>query len=140
MVSCLAAAMYVFKVDIMEDTEEYNEELGTPVSQGFTKLKTVRGYVFPYLDGGVRGAGTTERFGEEYVNLDYLRIKTSVELSKRWRVTNIRNAKTGRVVYQEQIGGDPTVYQVDGSAPIVNTLTGNVDEWLSTLSRAEVQA
>ncbi len=139
MVSCLASAAYIYIVDILEDTEEFNEELNIPVSLGYTKLKQIRAFVYPYLDGGVRGAGTTERFSEKYVNLDYLRIKSTKELSKRWRISNIRNARTGLVVYQEGIDGPPSVYQVDGSAPIANPLCGGIIEWLSTLSRAEVQ-
>ncbi len=139
MVSCLAAAAYIFKVDIWVQNDIINEETGESESE-WVFDRTVNAYVFPYLDGGIRGAGTNERFTEYYWNDEFLRIKTSKELSKRWRITNIRNKKTGKVIYQEQITGVPTVYNVNGSAPVVNPLTGGIDEWLSTMERAQVQA
>jgi hypothetical protein len=45
------------------------------------------------IDGGIRVAGTTERWGETYVDIDYCRIEfpSRIILSKRDRVTNIRN-------------------------------------------------
>lgn len=138
MVSCLAAAAYIFKADVMIENDIINDETGE--SESHWELDhTVNCYVFPYLDGGIRGAGTNERYTEYYWNDEFLRIKTSKELSKRWRITNIRNKKTGVIIYQEQITGDATVYNVNGSAPVVNPLTGNIDEWLSTMERAQVQ-
>lgn len=139
MVSCLAAAAYIFKVDVMVENDVINDETGESESHWVID-DTVNAYVFPYLDGGIRGAGTNERFTEYYWNDEFLRIKTSKELSKRWRITNIRNKKTGKVIYQEQITGAPTVYNVSGSAPVVNPVTGGIDEWLSTMERAQVQA
>lgn len=140
MVSCFAAAMYIYKVDILEMTQILNEETGQVEAEELQFLKTVNAYVYPYLEGGIRGMGTGERFDEKYSNTDYLRLKSSIELDKRWRVTNIRKKKNGMVVYQEGTNGTPTIYNVDGSAPIANTLTGNIDEWLTTLSRSEIQA
>lgn len=140
MVSCFAAAQYIYKVDIQVMMTETNEETGQVEAEELAFLKTVPGYVYPYLEGGIRGMGTGERFDEKYANTDYLRIKTSLELDKSWRVTNIRKKRGGQVVYQEQITGLPTVYNVDGSAPLANPLTGNIDEWVSTLSRSEIQA
>lgn len=139
MVSCLAAASYVMIADIYEESGTIDPETMEYERSYVLKKKDVKCYVFPYLDGGIRGAGTTERYTERYANDEFLRIKTSEELRKDWRVANIRN-RQGKLIYQEQLTGDPTVYNVQGSAPIVNPLTGGVDEWLSTMERAEIQA
>lgn len=138
MVSCIAGSFYTAKVDIYEQQTSINEETNEP-ELSWTFYKTVRAYVFPYIAGGLRGMGSNETFGERYANTDYLRLKTFAELDKRWRVSNIRNAKTDAVIYREHIDGPPTVYNVDGSAPIENPLSGKVIEWLTTLRRAEVQ-
>lgn len=138
MVSCLAAANYVMIADIYEETGEINPETLEWERKYVLKESNVKCYVFPYLDGGVRGAGTTERYTERYANDEFLRIKTSRELRKDWRVTNIRSNK-GHLIYQELLDGAPTIYNVMGSAPVVNPLTGGVDEWLSTMERAEIQ-
>jgi|SRR6478752_230021 len=125
--------------DIYEESGTIDPETMEYERSYVLKKKDVKCYVFPYLDGGIRGAGTTERYTERYANDEFLRIKTSEELRKDWRVANIRN-RQGKLIYQEQLTGDPTVYNVQGSAPIVNPLTGGVDEWLSTMERAEIQA
>lgn len=46
------------------------------------------------IDGGIRVAGTTERFGELYDNVDFVKLTfpRGVTISKRDRITNIRDA------------------------------------------------
>ena len=138
MVSCIAAAAYIFFADVLVAEDEQNEETGESESH-WVFDHTVKCYVFPYLDGGIRGAGTNERYTEYYWNDEFLRIKTSLELDKSWRITNIRRRKNGKVIYQEELDGAPTVYNINGSAPVINPLTGNADEWLSTMERAQIQ-
>lgn len=136
--SCIAGAFYTCKVDIFEENTSLNEETNE-TELSWTFLKTIRAYVFPYIAGGLRGMGSNETFGERYANTDFLRLKSSTELDKRWRVSNIRNAKTNKLIYREHIDGPATVYNVDGSAPTENPLNGEIIEWLTTLRRAEVQ-
>lgn len=138
MFSCLAAALYIHRVDIWEQDNEINPETNE-IERTWKFLKSVDAYVFPYLEGGLRGMGTTEVFNERYTNSDFLRMKSLEEMDKRWRVTNIRNTN-GVVIYQEHINFQPTVYNIDGSAPRSNPLTGEVDEWITALSRPEVQS
>lgn len=137
--SCLASLMYIFNVDVHTQDTVINPDTNE-TERTWKYLKTIRAYVFPYLEGGLRGMGTSESFGDRYINSDYLRVKTSEELDKRWRITNIRNAETGKVIYQEHVNGDPTIYNVDGSIPVVNPLSGEIDEWVTSISRAEIQA
>ena len=55
------------------------------------------------VDGGIRVAGTTERFGDLYENVDYvsMTVPASVRISKRDRVTNIRN-RSGIILWREE--------------------------------------
>lgn len=137
MASCLAAGIYMMRADILTQVTIRNEETGETERSWEPGQKNVPCYAIPYLEGGARMTGMSETFAERYANNDYLRIKTANKLDKRNRVTNIRNKKNQVLYYGSD--GKPTVYNVDGSAPIVNPLTEEPSEWMTTLSRAEIQ-
>lgn len=139
MVSCLAAAAYTMLADVYTESHTYDPE-SLETDRHWTKTRTIKCIVIPYLGGGIRGAGSTETFDDLYKNLDYARLKASTALGKRDRVTNVRNAKTGLVLWvDDESDGLPTMFDVDGCAPIVNPLTGKPSEFLVTLSRSEVR-
>lgn len=53
-------------------------------------------------------------------------------------VTNIRDKRTGRVLWTEQDTGVPTTFQVQGVTPLFDPF-GRMREWISVLTRAEIQ-
>lgn len=93
------------------------------------------------IDGGIRVAGTTERFSEIYENVDYVKISFPgwVKLSKRDRVTNIKDSN-GIVVWKEEELPDapPTVFSVMGVTPIVDPYGVSIEN-TAMLERAEIQ-
>lgn len=101
---------------------------------------TVRGIV----DGGIRVAGTTERFGDTYMNIDYAKmwVPASVRLTKNDRITNIRD-KHGRIQWRdEEFETDAsqikaTVFNVNGVTPLFNAFN-ELTEWFVLLERAEI--
>jgi hypothetical protein len=98
------------------------------------------------IDGGIRVAGTTERWGETYVDIDYCRIEfpARVLVTKRDRITNIRNRKGQILWLEEELGPDgegkfrATVFEVLGVTPVVDPF-GNHTSNVAMLERAEVQ-
>lgn len=101
----------------------------------------VRGIV----DGGIRVAGTTERFGTEYENVDFVKMTFGPDfvLTKRDQITNIKDARTGRVIWVEEeidaVNGvfKPTVFNVNGVTPEPDPF-GRVVSQFALLSRARV--
>ena len=97
------------------------------------------------IDGGIRVAGTTERWGQTYVDIDYCRIEypASVILTKRDRVTNIRN-RQGQILWVEEELGftnnafKATVFNVLGVTPVIDPF-GKHTSNVAMLERAEVQ-
>lgn len=96
------------------------------------------------VDGGIRVAGTTERFGENYENIDYVKlwIPANVIVTKRDRITNIRD-RTGRVRWLDEEFYDPTdpdsslratVFNVNGVTPLFDAFN-NVVEWFVLCER-----
>lgn len=100
------------------------------------------------VDGGIRVAGTTERFSNVYENIDWARMTfpKNVMISKRDRITNVRNALTGEIIWKEeelstlnsgQYSSPATTFDVLGVTPITNPY-GQVTEYVALLQRAEV--
>jgi hypothetical protein len=92
-------------------------------------------------NGGIRAAGTTQRFSDIYENVDWaiIQFPASVVLSKYDRVTNISNSKGQLIWREEEINQAPaTVFQVMGSTPVVDPF-GNHIENTALLQRAQVQ-
>ena len=143
MVSCLAASRYTMLADIYKQVNQIDPETNE-TKRGWVKEKTITCYVWPYLDGGIKGAGTTERFmGEKYESWDYARVRSSQKLIKTQRLTNVRTKRGNQLVFADlevdPTGNTPIVFNVDGSSPMINDLTGKPNEFMSTLSRAEVR-
>lgn len=93
------------------------------------------------VDGGIRVAGTTERFGDTYENIDYVKlwVPARILLTKRDRITNIREALTGKIVWLDEeyaAGSRPTVFNVNGVTPLFDAFNKHVESFV-LLEKAE---
>lgn len=92
------------------------------------------------VDGGIRVAGTTERFGDTYANIDYVKLWTpaSTKISKRDRVTNIRDGRTESILWIDEEFIDPrttdtpsaTVFNVNGVTPLFDAFNKHVENFV----------
>src|SRR5690349_20169476 len=88
------------------------------------------------VDGGIRVAGTTERFGADYENIDYVRLwfPANITLTKRDRVTAIRN-QAGQIFWRDEEyevpGGTPraTMFNVNGVTPLFDTFNRHIENF-----------
>lgn len=119
---------------------EENDAVGQTVSPTST-LESFPCAARGIVDGGIRVAGTTERFSEEYEGVDYVRMKfpSKTKINRRDRITNIRDKK-GKILWIEEERTDlaPTVFSVVGVTPIIDPF-GNHVENMALLERAETQ-
>jgi hypothetical protein len=92
------------------------------------------------VDGGIRVAGTTERFGDTYENIDFVKmwVPAGVKISKRDRVTNIRDPR-GRIIWKDEEFSDPTdpdsiarasVFNVNGVTPLFNAFNRHTESFV----------
>lgn len=138
MFDCALSARYSFKADVWKKTMTTNKA-GQLVAT-WTKDKTIDCFAETIIDGGIRVAGTTERFTDVYYNIDWIKLTSKVPLRRSDRVTNIRpaNSNTAAWVEEELTGTPPTWFNANGSAPITDPF-GRVVEYKTLLERAEVQ-
>ena len=106
-----------------------------------TGLETYRCLARSVISGGIRVVGTTERFGGLYDGVDYVQLffPAHVELSRRDRVTNIRDA-SGLVVWKELERADnaPTIFNVVGVSPLFDPFGKHIEN-MTMLERVETQ-
>lgn len=95
-----------------------------------------------FTDGGIRVAGTTERFSSrgtlETVDFVTIKFPKNVILTRRDRVTDIRNARNELLWKEEEFDDSATIFEVNGVTPIIDPF-GNHVENSALLQRAEVQ-
>lgn len=100
----------------------------------------VRGVV----DGGIRVAGTTERFGADFESVDYARMwfPAGYVLSKRDRITQIRDGRTGQIFWvEEELKTQDnkyvaTIFNVNGVTPLFDAFNQHIEN-VALLERAE---
>jgi hypothetical protein len=115
-----------------------DEDADTPGAQTLVINCMVRGVT----NGGIRVAGTTQRYSEIYENIDWAMMvfPKSITLTKRDRLTNITNSKGELIWTEEEIDGNPaTVFLVMGATPVIDPF-GNHIENTALLQRAQVQS
>lgn len=125
-------------IRVWEPNTETQDDPDTPEIEG---LETFRCVARGIVDGGIRVAGTTERFSEIYDADDYVRIQfgTNITIGRRDRITNIRNSD-GIILWREEDAPNspPTVFGVVGVTPIVDPF-GRHTENMALLERVETQ-
>jgi len=120
--------------EILNDWTAQTDDQGTVETGDDTVILTTfeciaRGIV----DGGIRVAGTTERFGDLYENVDFVKmwVPTHVKITKRDRVTNIRQVKGGTVVWRDEESNDaPTIFNVNGVTPLFDAFNRHVESFV----------
>lgn len=140
MLRCITSATYVHKCDILEKFSDWDFDSNTSVDRWEVTHRDVPCNASAFVNGGIRGNGSMEKWDEgNYISDDYVRLKTKRSLTKSQRVTNIR-AMNGELVWaEEEFAGEPTLFDVEGSAPIADPLSGRALEFISTLARSEIQ-
>ena len=169
MVVCLTSVRFNMRADILRQTDSTGEPINeegewveiqdpdsgelirewqpadqvddenTPEYEGLESFPVLARAI---IDGGIRVQGATEHFNPEYEKIGYVRIwfPASVDISERDRVTNIREAKSKKIIWRErQIPSKPpTVWEVTGITEIVDPFGKHVES-MALLERAERQ-
>ena len=124
----------------VEQPSVINEDpLQGPLTNGRRINCSVRGI----LEGGIRVTATTERFSTrgnldivDYVEMEFPR---GVVLSRRDRITDIRDSNGNLIWIEEESTNYPTVFEVTGVTPVTDPFGKHFNNF-TLLARAEDQA
>lgn len=132
--------------EIVRVWKPYDDPATPSVNEDTLGIGTIPCIARGIVDGGIRVAGTTERFGDMYENIDFVKmwVPANVIISKRDRVTNIKDA-SGRVRWLDEEFVDPrttdtpkaTVFNVNGVTPLFNAFNDMTEQFV-LLERASV--
>lgn len=114
----------------------------TDPGTGGIQIKRIKLIARGIIDGGIRVAGTTQRYTPQgrYENIDFVKVTVpkNVILTKRDRVTDIRGPH-GELLWKEEESDDAaTVFNVMGMTPVMDPF-GRLLENTGLLQRSEVQ-
>lgn len=137
---CLSSAIYTLEADIYTKKRTVDSNTGQTIYK-WQFWKTIDCVVDPFVSTSFKTQPINEYFREEYESLAYIKLKTSEELGRSVRVTNIRNKKTQVVVYREiELNGKPaTNFNAQGSSPIPDPF-GGIIQYDTLLIRATDQS
>jgi hypothetical protein len=137
---CLSSALYPLKADVLKKVRVVDENTGQ-IKATWTFLETIDCAISPFVSTSFKAQPTNETFRQEYENVEYIKMKTSMGLGREVRITNIRNATSGEIVYKEfELAGNPaTNFNTMGSAAILDPF-GEVIQYDTLLQRASDQS
>ena len=137
---CLDSDIYSMKADVQRKVRQVDPNTGQ-MKLKWSFLQTIDCTISPFVSTSFKAQPTNETFREEYEQVEYIKMKTPVPLGRQLRITNIRNATTGEVIYKEfELSGQPaTNFNTMGSAAIIDPF-GEVIQYDTLLQRASDQS
>lgn len=110
----------------------------TPEVEPTAPFRTIDCLARGIVDGGIRVAGSTERFGDTYENIEFVKlwVPNRIKLSKRDRITNIRAKQGGTVIWSND-DDTPIVFNVNGVSPLFDAFNRPIEKFV-LLERAEI--
>lgn len=136
---CILSSVYTLQADLM--TKKRNIDTATgQIDYVWELWKSIDCLVSPFTSTSFKAQGAGETFGPNYEYVNYLRMKTPMNLGRNLQVTNIREKRTQKIIYVEQElkGAPPSWYNTQGSDPELDPF-GRVIQYDTVLVRAEVQ-
>lgn len=119
--------------DVVIQTKSQNESGQVVRSWDYDNpAMIISNYSRGIVDGGIRVAGSTEQFSDLYMDIEFVKMRTGVNLSKRSRIYNIRSEDTGETLWSEvdELGGEvPRVFEILGVTPVVDAISPSPVEY-----------
>lgn len=136
--SCLVSATYNMTADVHNLAVTQNPK-SKAISKVWTKDHSITCYAFGVLTDAVSDDASGKTFRFRYEENQYIKMHTGERLSKRQRITNIRDASGNLIWVEDDLPGSPaTVFEVQGTTVRHDPFQNFVD-YEVLLKRVEVQ-
>lgn len=120
------SARYTMLADFVNQTQTTNDAGQTKRDWDFDNPIVVRNLTKAITGGGIRVVGSTEQWGDDYEGIEWAKMNVASQVlptgdtvTKRWRVTNIRDRVSGRVLWLLD-DGLPVEFNVMGINPVMD--------------------
>lgn len=138
---CLSSARFNMLADVYHEVSRQDPVSGEVRNSYVVAKVGVLCFAHGIMEGGIRVAGTTERFSEIYENVDWANMRFGVgePINKQSQIRNLRDLR-GNIIWREEemVGAPPTIFDVQGVTPVVDPF-GRHSENSALLQRHEIQ-
>lgn len=139
MYGCLKSSLFSMTADIYYQLTEQDDSTNA-INRRWVLLKNISCSIVPIRESGGSATSDNKTFDKKYIEELEIKMYTSERLSKRWRVSGIKNNKRINL-YQEldRISEPDTIFEVYASHPIFDVF-GNINYYENHLKRTQVQS
>lgn len=138
MYGCLQSSMYNMTAELYHQITDQDENTNE-IKRRWVVLKQISCSIIPIRESGGSATSDNKTFGKEYKEELEVKMYSSERLSKRWRVSHIRNNQREEVYTEiDRISEPSTIFEVYASHPIFD-MFGNVQYYENHLKRVMVQ-
>lgn len=139
MYGCLQGSVFTMTADIYSQISEQDESTNAIVRR-WVLLKNISCSVIPIRESGGSATSDNKTFGKDYVEELEVKMYTLEKLSKRWRVTSIKNSQKQDLYTEiDRVSEPSTIFEVYASHPIFD-MYGNIQYFENHLKRTQVQS
>jgi hypothetical protein len=140
MYRCITGSMYTMSAGLYIQSS-YQDELTGKIVRSWDKDGTIRCLVVAIKEVGAASKADAKRFedGGVYKEILDIRMHTPIPLSKRWRISDIKDSSGDYPYLEMELNGSPpTIFEVYGSHPMFDVI-GRVQYYDNFLRRVAVQ-
>ena len=139
MYGCLQGSVFTMTADIFSQISEQDESTNAIVRR-WVLLKNISCSIMPIRESGGSATSDNKTFGKDYVEELEVKMYTIEKLSKRWRITSIKNSQKQDLYTEiDRISEPSTIFEVYASHPIFD-MYGNIQYFENHLKRTQVQS
>lgn len=139
MYGCLQSSTLVMTADIYQQISEQDESTNA-ITRRWVLLKNIQCSIVPIRESGGSATSDNKTFGKEYIEELEIKMYTLEKLSKRWRVSSVKNFKNEELYTEiDRVSNPSTIFEVYASHPIFD-IFGNVQYFENHLKRTQVQS
>ena len=125
--------------DIYKQISDQDENTNA-ITRRWVLLKNIQCSIMPIRESGGSATSDNKTFNKDYIEELEIKMYTLEKLSKRWRVSSIKNLKSEELYTEiDRISEPSTIFEVYASHPIFD-IFGNIQYYENHLKRTQVQS
>lgn len=138
MYGCIQSSLFTMTADLYEQLTD-QEETTNAIVRRWVLLRNIKCSVIPIKETGSSISSDNKSFGKDYVEELEIKLRTMERLSKRWRISSIKNNQGNQLYIEiDRISEPNTIFEVISSHPVFD-IFGNTQYYENHLKRTQVQ-
>lgn len=139
MYGCLQGSVFTMTADIYSQIQEQDENTNA-ITRRWVLMKNIQCSIVPIRESGGSATSDNKTFGKDYIEELEVKMYTLEKLSKRWRISGIKNSQKQELYTEiDRISEPSTIFEVYASHPVFD-MFGNVQYFENHLKRTQVQS